>query len=1012
MRDAKINQTLARKPALNALAAACRAVLQVWPAGFAATTAPRTVVKKSGAPGSRLLQAFCVSALALNGAAARGDGNLGQQTMGSGYVTGQSLPNSDSITPEVMENEDLGLYGPDQDEEEVGYQYSHYQEGKRDLWTQNADGVTGANGINHQSGPFKAANNFNPITVDTEHAFARMRLSDRIHFGFNYNQDVWGGATPWMDSPAGRFMTIGTVNSSYPSANRAAASYDIFNTSNQFFDANGKPVYLKDSNALTGQFSTAPNRIQHVMGYASPEVRNQIDFKLGYDWNNAALDVGGGQSIEHDYASRYGNLAARMDFNQKRTTLNMGLSYTNSATHATLNNTNAIFPNEAYDPEVKVTPFVVALGNPTSTMMENAMVTGNREDGAFSLALSQVLTKNSVASGGFNFTRSTGFLGNPYKEVLAYFLDANWRTDGTVGLLPSNAYPGLKYSPNQAEQLLEKRPNQRNQFTWDASYRHFVEPLNGAAKLSYSFFHDDWGINAHTFDFEWRQSLFDAWLLTPSVRYYSQSQANFYTPYLLIDTPDGGANLSNKQLYGNYSTDQRLAAYGSISAGVSLSRQVARGLELEMGYQYYLHKAALYMGGDNSANDFMDFRYYTVNAGIRANLAQLAGSRRTYQGSGIEDWFSVLFEDDPKADNPHARHRHMAGHGHNHAKAPAGVMFAHTLDKAGDYMFGYRLMHSQWQGAYLQGNQPVSDAVITSPAGNTACAQANQSTFGHNPTSQCYMYTTRMLMDMHMLDLMYAPTDWLTLMLMPQFMSMSMNMNMPVYMNPQDMGGMFPNGNMRSYMYSGGFGDTSAYAMLNLWGDGNHKLILTHGISAPTGGINIRGQFMRTQYYPYDMQLGSGTWDYKPSLTYTGQWDDVFWGGQVNGIHRLQSQNSSGYRLGDVFQATAWGGYQFNDWFSGTVRGLYTGQGKIVGIDQNILQTNSYLPQMPMPDAYSNNYGGTTADLGIGFTLSIPRGRLAGNMISAEWLQPMYTNYQGYQVERYGTLAVNWMYMF
>ena len=65
-----------------------------------------------------------------------------------------------------------------------------------------------------------------------------------------------------------------------------------------------------------------------------------------------------------------------------------------------------------------------------------------------------------------------------------------------------------------------------------------------------------------------------------------------------------------------------------------------------------------------------------------------------------------------------------------------------------------------------------------------------------------------------------------------------------------------------------------------------------------------------------------------------------------------------------------------------------------------------------MPDIYPQNYGGTFVDLGLGMTMTIPKGTLAGNRLSVEWLQPLSTNFSGYQLERIGTLAVQWGYMF
>ncbi len=632
---------------------------------------------------------------------------------------------------------------------------------------------------------------------------------------------------------------------------------------------------------------------------------------------------------------------------------------------------------------------------------------------AITLALSQVLNKNAVLSAGFGYTRSSGYMSNPYKGVLAFGTDPNWRTDGNVaiaqtctqyafgvcesynGTLPGANYaPGVQYS-NLQNVYSEQRPMLRNQFTWDTSYRHYLEDFNAAAKLGYSFFHDDWGINAHTFEGEWRQSLFDTWTLTPHVRYYSQTAAFFYTPYLVVSLPNNqisSSNIDPSLLPSYYSSDQRLSAYGAISGGVTLSKQFARGVGMELGYEYYTHKGALELGGGGTA-DYADFHYYVANATLRVNYGLLAKGGSGYNNYGFTDWLDGLFDSKANAD-PHA------GHHHGQAAAPAGVMFAHMLDQAGDFMVGYRLMRSTQGGAYLHGSNPVTHAQVSA-----------NSTVGGVDNSM--MFATSMTMNMHMLDLMYAPTDWLTLMLMPQFVDMEMGMGTDLSHMKMTMGSAAP---MRYTQSSGGFGDTGGYAMFKLWDGGGHHLHLTHGISAPTGSVDVKEEWQVSQTeaagafgnYPYGMQLGSGTWDYKPSLTYTGQADDWFWGGQLSGTHRLQSVNSYGYRLGDVLQGTLWGGYQFSHWLSGTVRGLYTGQGGIVGSQYY----NPYSAPMTMPENSTNNYGGMFGDVGFGVTATPPFAPLNGHKFSFEWLQPVLTHYQGYQLDRTGSLAATWSYMF
>jgi hypothetical protein len=279
-----------------------------------------------------------------------------------------------------------------------------------------------------------------------------------------------------------------------------------------------------------------------------------------------------------------------------------------------------------------------------------------------------------------------------------------------------------------------------------------------------------------------------------------------------------------------------------------------------------------------------------------------------------------------------------------------------------------------------------------------------------------------MSMSMHMLDLMYAPTDWLTLMLMPQFMDMEMGMRK--LEGVTYLGGHIGH-HLQNSHETGGIGDLGMYALFKLFDDGTHHVHATAGLSAPTGDVNIqlrRNHQLDGGFIHYGMQLGSGTWDFKPSLTYTGHTVDWSWGVQANGIVRMEDHNKSGYRLGDLFQATTWGSYNLTNWLSASVRGVYTVQGTVnsqfTGATSNSADPNgntdgtstSILKFGPMD--YPQNYGGRFWDVGFGLSAVVPSGDLAGNRMSVEWLQPVHTDYNGYQLERDGALSATWSVAF
>ena len=234
----------------------------------------------------------------------------------------------------------------------------------------------------------------------------------------------------------------------------------------------------------------------------------------------------------------------------------------------------------------------------------------------------------------------------------------------------------------QGNGRIEKRPEERNQFNWNLGYNQYMEPFDAALHFDYHFAHDDWGINVHTFEADWVQPLGAGWTVTPRVRYYSQSGADFYTPFvkvLTVTDPTTGLPVNTPyslELPKFYSSDQRLSGFGALSGGVTVTKQFAKGVSLETGFEYYTHQGGLKMGGGGE-QDFANYDYWVANAALKVNLESI-GSPGTSSG--------------------------YSSHHHQHLNSPAGVMFDHTLDNSGDFMVGYRFMRNEQAGNILHGS--------------------------------------------------------------------------------------------------------------------------------------------------------------------------------------------------------------------------------------------------------------------------------------------------------------------
>jgi hypothetical protein len=309
--------------------------------------------------------------------------------------------------------------------------------------------------------------------------------------------------------------------------------------------------------------------------------------------------------------------------------------------------------------------------------------------------------------------------------------------------------------------------------------------------------------------------------------------------------------------------------------------------------------------------------------------------------------------------------------------APAGVMVDH-MHEAGEFMVGYRYMTSRWGSTMRSGRERADDAALAA-AGFSMAADS-------------------MVMDMHMLDLMYAPTDWLTLMLMPQYMCMDMIMRaVEGAVAHDDHGGHGAEGSSHAHR-TAGIGDTVLSALFRLVARDGHRLHAGLGISVPTGAVDEKGSDGR--FVHYGMQLGSGTWDFLPSLTYAAHSGAWSWGAQASAIVRLEDANNSGFRFGDQYQATLWLSGRLSDAISVSGRIAHTTQGAVGG------HYNGPHHHASPPDLQAN-YGGELTEIGLGLNLALGAGNLAGNRIGIEVLLPIDENVNGFQQEKESTIFLS-----
>jgi len=305
------------------------------------------------------------------------------------------------------------------------------------------------------------------------------------------------------------------------------------------------------------------------------------------------------------------------------------------------------------------------------------------------------------------------------------------------------------------------------------------------------------------------------------------------------------------------------------------------------------------------------------------------------------------------------------------AHAPIGVMADHT-HKTGEWMFSYRVMHME-----MDGNRDGTSRISTSQV-----------------HSQFPVAPTNMDMEMHMLGAMYAPNDNLTLSVMVPYIKNSMD-------HVTGMGAEFET-------IGEGLGDISFGGIFNLskWKTEDesiqHRLLANLSLGLPTGDDDIRDDtLMPNVKLPYPMQVGSGTYNLMPGITYLGQQvnGNYSWGAQAMAtIHT--GKNDEGYRRGDKLQLTGWLAKLLSENISASVR---LAAQSWEGIEGNDDQLNPMMVQTANPGLLS----GKRADLLLGLNIKIPG---TGHRFAIEAGRPVWQDLDGPQLETDMMITAGWQW--
>ncbi len=243
---------------------------------------------------------------------------------------------------------------------------------------------------------------------------------------------------------------------------------------------------------------------------------------------NFNIDVAFAESREPDYVSRGWSVNTLTDFNEKNTTLRVGVAGTDDRVE--------VFFEPAYLPK-----------------HTNSAIVG----------VTQVLDPLTFVTLNVTLATDDGYLAEPHKFV-------------EKGI---QIFPGVVLE----ESFGENSPNQRQSGSIFASVNRAFPKLSGAIEGSYRLYSDTYGIVAHTFEVSWLQHVGSRLILEPLARYYQQSAARFYyynldsTSIIPLHTPVGAGPY--------YTSDFRLSAESDYTYGLKATVKVTDRFQLVAAYE-------------------------------------------------------------------------------------------------------------------------------------------------------------------------------------------------------------------------------------------------------------------------------------------------------------------------------------------------------------------------------------------------------------------------------------------
>jgi hypothetical protein len=267
---------------------------------------------------------------------------------------------------------------------------------------------------------------------------------------------------------------------------------------------------------------------------------------------SSATKVVGGVGGMHDTRNEYGG---KVTHYFDRAAVGMGVSH--SAEHDYVSDSWSVDGRIASDNQNTTWNAGIGGSNDSINSVNQVAVGKTKTSMDFIVGMTQAWSPLDLVQVNLNMKTANGYLNDPYKNF-------------------------------------DQRPDNRDATVVLVRWNHHFTNRGTTLRSNYRYYSDTYGIKAHTVDTAYVIPVNDNLVVTPSARYYAQKAASFYFD------PVAGNPFWSPTGQAFFSADQRLSAFGAVTAGAKVEYRINHSWSADFKYELYKQMAGWRLTGPGS----------------------------------------------------------------------------------------------------------------------------------------------------------------------------------------------------------------------------------------------------------------------------------------------------------------------------------------------------------------------------------------------------------------------------